>query len=475
MTPTVVAPGPDTSRRLTPDGRRASRSALYVPGQGRDAGRAQDRLRQAGLTVAVAADLASAHRLIVQERFDLYVLDVTADQALLTAIRMVRAEHPALVIVGIIDPAHVLLAGEALHAGFTAVLPWTFDELDLLELLADLDEAAPGGPDEAPARWSGLVAQSAAMRQVVDELRAARETRSGVLVFGPAGTGRHLIARAVAHRPGGRPRPFVVLAPADGTPQVLERDWFGPSPERRTESKGTSLESIGSASAIWRAQGGTLLVDGLENVPARLQARLARLLRDREVLVDGRVQELDLQPVAIAEASADALVDEGRLRRDVAERFGPVQIEVPALRRRREDVPVLATRWLADASRERPDGPMRFSRSALALLAALPWPGHARELRRVIATVERVADRAVIQVEDLVAHTTLDGFVPRLGQGVTLRAARGQFERECISAVLARHHGRVGDAARALGIQRTNLYRKVRQLKIPRSALGSSR
>ena len=115
--------------------------------------------------------------------------------------------------------------------------------------------------------------------------------------------------------------------------------------------------------------------------------------------------------------------------------------------------------------------PKTFSRSALSLLTALPWHGNARELQQLIGTLVRSVRRQVIQLDDLLDQARLDGLAARVDPGLTLREAKARFERDCISAMLLRHHGRVGEAAKALGIQRTNLYRKVRQLNVSRSLL----
>jgi DNA-binding NtrC family response regulator len=116
-----------------------------------------------------------------------------------------------------------------------------------------------------------------------------------------------------------------------------------------------------------------------------------------------------------------------------------------------------------------------FSRAALVVLSALPWNGNAHELRDLVETLMRAVTRPVVQLDDVLDHARLDGMSTRIDQNLTLRDAKVRFERECISAVLLRHHGRVGEAAKALGIQRTNLYRKVRQLNVPRSLLSAKR
>jgi DNA-binding NtrC family response regulator len=109
----------------------------------------------------------------------------------------------------------------------------------------------------------------------------------------------------------------------------------------------------------------------------------------------------------------------------------------------------------------------------VALLSALPWRGNVPELRGLLEALVRTARRPIIQLDDVLEHAQLDGLTATIDPGVTLRDAKARFERDCITAVLMRHHGRVGEAAKALGIQRTNLYRKVRQLNVARSLLSA--
>jgi DNA-binding NtrC family response regulator len=164
-------------------------------------------------------------------------------------------------------------------------------------------------------------------------------------------------------------------------------------------------------------------------------------------------------------------VTDGRLRRDLYERLAQTFIDVPPLRRRREDIPALAVHFVRSICVAQGLPPKTFSRSALSLLTALPWHGNARELQQLIGTLVRSVRRQVIQLDDLLDQASLDGLAARVDPGLTLREAKARFERDCISAMLLRHHGRVGEAAKALGIQRTNLYRKVRQLNVSRSLL----
>jgi DNA-binding NtrC family response regulator len=259
------------------------------------------------------------------------------------------------------------------------------------------------------------------------------------------------------------------------SPEELEERLFGVTTDRQpAPARALVPDRLGKSGGVYAARSGTLFLDAIVEAPARVQAKLVRLLRDGEaLLVDKRLSvDLDFRLMATAEPGVQAALADGRLRRDLYERLAVVQIEVPPLRRRREDIALLAVHLLGQLRQALGASPQRFSRAALALLSALPWPGNATELCALVETLVRSVDQPVVQLDDVLEHVRLDGVSPRLDVSGTLRDAKARFERDWISAVLMKHQGRVEDAARALGIQRTNLYRKVRQLKVARTLLA---
>jgi DNA-binding NtrC family response regulator len=321
-----------------------------------------------------------------------------------------------------------------------------------------------------------LFAQAPAMRSVIESVKAAAAVSGGVCITGEQGTGRELIARSIhglvhpdAHAP------FVALDCRDVPRSELEPRLFGLPAARASAGRANGLERVGSGGAIAQARGGTLYLAGLLDAPSAVQAKLARLLRDGEATLDDSSIELDFRPIAAFEPGVDAAVADGRLRGDLFDRLVQVRIDVPPLRRRRQDIPLLAVHMLEDIAVVDAQPPRLLSRSALALLSAMPWTGNAGELRTLLETVARAVAKPIIDIDDLLEHASLDGTPNRIEEGTTLRDARTRFERDCISAVLMRHHGRVNEAAKALGIQRTNLYRKVRQLNVSRSLLVTRR
>lgn len=454
----------------------ASLSALYIAGPG---GRAPvcDRLSKTGLALTRVTDVAGALRAAESSHFDLCLVDLADARGAVATIRTLQAQRPELVVAGIMDPACPLTAAEAIDAGIVDLLPWPFDERDIAALAANTRDGSIGLEPETSSTPSEdrLFAHSPAMRQAVDLARAAAGARGGVLLVGEPGSGREFLARLIhawGHRTGAA---FVPITCVADSPEELEERLFGVASDRQPlPTRARTPDRLGKSSGVYAARGGTLFLHAIVEAPARVQAKLVRLSRDGEaLLVEKRVAvDLEFRVMATAEPGVQAALADGRLRRDLYERLAVLQIEVPPLRRRREDIPLLAVHLLGELRRALGASPQRFSRAALALLSALPWPGNATELRALVETLVQSVDRAVIQLDDVLEHVRLDGVSPRLDVSGTLRDAKTRFERDWISAVLMKHQGRVEDAARALGIQRTNLYRKVRQLKVARTLLA---
>ena len=457
------------------------KTVLYLPEGARRHAAVIERLMETGLSVTTPGSVPEALRFLGARPFALCLVDLAADRPPLAAIRALHAQQPHIAIAALFNPANPLLAAEAMSAGALDVLPWPFEPRDAATLLANARDAQPvvAVPKEDAAETvDSLVAQSPAMQRVAELIAQAACGRLGVCVSGEVGTGRTLVGRTI-HRlsDSNGSRPFINEDCA-AAPQELERRLFGALPVVPKAPATSATEQIGPTGALYLARGGTLLLRNLVDAPARVQARLARVLRDREaLLVNGKrtIVDLDIQPIATLDTGVDVALSEGRLRRDLHKQVAQVRIDMPALRRRREDIPLLAVQVLKQMCAERQLPAKSFSRSVLQVMMALPWNGNATELKSLLEILIETVDGPVIQLEDLLEHATLDGVAEPVEAGATLRDAKARFERDCISAVLMRHHGRVPEAAKALGIQRTNLYRKIRQLNVARSLLSARR
>jgi DNA-binding NtrC family response regulator len=213
--------------------------------------------------------------------------------------------------------------------------------------------------------------------------------------------------------------------------------------------------------------GGTVVLENLNELPTQLQARLALVLRDGQIEVEGSGHAIavDVRIVATVCGNIDEDIRNDTLRRDLCSRF-LLRIDLPPLRQRPSDIPILIGCLVAEAAPASQVPLPTFSREALTLLAALPWRRNFEELREVIDVLVLSAVGGTVRLEDVLGHVPLERMSASHPNTASLREARMSFEREYIASVLRRHRGRMEEAARSLGVQRTNLYRKVRQLGI---------
>ena len=242
---------------------------------------------------------------------------------------------------------------------------------------------------------------------------------------------------------------------------------------QRSRAAGRDLEILGSGSALVAARRGTVFLENVGELPAAIQRGLARVLRDGEARVGGRDRvRLSARVIASAPPALQAEARDGRFRGDLLRRFGAPPVILPALRARPEDLPAIVDRVAADVSAGLGKPAPAFTQAALTVLAALPWPGNLEELRMNLQRVLRDVSGTVRQEDllHLLPIVPFQGIVRPASPAVSLREARRRFEREYIAAVLEQHDWRMSDAARTLGIERANLYRKTRQLGIARSA-----
>lgn len=317
-------------------------------------------------------------------------------------------------------------------------------------------------PDPWPLALRG---PSAAASRARAAFLAAADSRGAALIVADRG----LEAEAIASALHDRSRPGLPLIVIDcAAPEDDVDGWiFGKVSRGDAHAE---LVAVGADSAFVRARGGTIYLKQILELPAATQRRLARVLRDSEVMTAGRRVRVKARIVSDAPASVTTDVRDGQLRSDLFRRLSQMRVEVPALRERPGDMREVAG---ALASQLRAGPPAVFTQAALTVLAAPAWPGNLDELRLVLDRVLRAAPLDTIKAirqEDVLAHLPLDGAFARMAPAISLREARRQFEREYIASVLERHRWRMSEAARTLGIERANLYRKTRQLGILRRA-----
>ena len=305
-----------------------------------------------------------------------------------------------------------------------------------------------------------LIGRSAAVVRVRELIRRVAAADGGVLLVAEPGTDVESIGRELHGLGRSAAARFV---PVDCTADSIDDLLFG-----LPDGAASDLELVSASSGVVAARGGTLFLANVGELPASAQARLARIARDGEARIDAEAAPMRFRIVASAIPGIDADVQERRFRSDLYRRVTTSRIDLPPLRMRGDDVPAIAVRLLADRCALDHGAVRTFTDAALALLAAVSWPGNLAELRDVIdRIVSSPSGAASIHVEQVLPALQLDrapvSFVP----SGPLREARQRFERDYIAAVLQHHGWRMADAAQTLGIQRPNLYRKARQLGIP--------
>jgi DNA-binding NtrC family response regulator len=328
---------------------------------------------------------------------------------------------------------------------------------DLAAENAELRRAA--GPGE-------LLGTSAAMQRLRELVRRAAASEGRVLVTGENGTGKELVARALHEGSRRRGGAFVKMNCAAVPAELVESELFG-------HERGAFTGAVAARKGKFElADGGTLFLDEVGDMPPAMQAKVLRVLQEGEFERVGGQATLksDARVVAATNKDLQAEVAAGRFREDLYYRLAVVMVAAPPLRERREDVPELAARFLAEACERNGRRPMSLAREALLALQAHEWPGNVRELRNVVERLAILSDGPQLSADDVAA--ALPGArrprADRLREGVGFHELVEEAEREIILAALVRHEDNVSEAARELGLERSHLYKKMRGLGIKR-------
>jgi DNA-binding NtrC family response regulator len=407
-------------------------------------------LLEPGHDLLVVESAAQASASMSGRAVDALLVDLAAGADALKLIRKHRGQRASAPVLCIADRRRPDASSEALRLGVVDIVSRPVQPDDLTAALANAHEFVtvarrPAAEFHAPEQGEGVFGSSPAMRDVLAFVYRVAPSRCGVLIVGERGTGREMIARAIHAQGTRRHLPLIKIVCGDIASQELERVLAG--------------ESV---------PGTTVYLDDVGELPPDAQFRMHAFIRDSQDAARhrGSAGVDPLRFIAGAEPSLFEAAERGRFRPGLLETIAVVRIDLPPLRQRPEDIPLLATVFLKEACR-RADVPAKtFSRSALTLLSALPWLGNAAELRSLAERVAVLVPRGVVLLEDVLANVRFE-HAEALGRPRdSLRVARERFERDYVAAVLQHHRGRMGAAARDLGIERTNLYRKIKQLNI---------
>jgi len=397
-----------------------------------------------------------------------YARDTTSGSEGLDLLSRIRAADPALPVVVMTAWGSVDLAVEAMRRGARDFIQKPWDNARLLAVLrtqVELAEALRRGRrleaenmalrDESSSELPQVVAESPAMKSVLNLVERIGPADANVLITGENGTGKEVVTRLLHSISSRRNKPLISLNAGALAEGVFESELFGHVRGAFTDAKS---DRVGRFEL---ADGGTLFLDEIGNVPLNLQAKLLRVLETGEFerVGSSKTQKVNVRLLSATNADLHAEVAQGRFRQDLLFRLNTVEIRLPPLRDRIEDIPVLAEHFLK-LHRERYRRPiMGFTPEALDALRQHLWPGNVRELDHVIERAVLMSPGNMVTAFDLALEATPDARLSARLEEMSLEDA----ERLLIKKALARFEGNANRAAEALGLSRSALYRRLQK------------
>ena len=433
-------------------------------------------LRREGYEVACAGDGASAIAQLRDTPVDLVLTDLALGDGpsgmdVLRASKEIRPEAPVIMIT-----AHgsEQIAVDAMKGGAEDYVPKPFNNDEIRVVVARGLERTRLAREHSlllervqrDSGYANLIGSGALMRRVFETIQKVAETDLSVLIRGESGTGKEGVAQALHQRSSRRTRPFVAVNCAAISPQLVESELFG---HEKGAFTGADARRVGKFEA---ADGGTIFLDEIGDMAPETQAKVLRVLEEKKLERVGGDSpvEVDVRVVAATHRDLEAEVKDGRFREDLYYRLKVVEIVIPPLRERREDLPALVERFLTQVAERLGREKKRISEAALARVARAPWPGNVRELKNVIEQAAVLASGPEIDVDDLRLEETTE-----LGSGESFprndlpfrdvkRETVERFERRYLTRALREHGGNVSRTAEAIGMVRQSLQQKIREL-----------
>ncbi|HKR00251.1 MAG TPA: sigma-54 dependent transcriptional regulator [Pyrinomonadaceae bacterium] len=394
-----------------------------------------------------------------------YARDTTSGQEGLDLLARIRAIDNAPPVVVMTAWGSVELAVEAMHRGASDFVQKPWENARLLSILrtqVELGRALRKGQRleaenqllrRGDAARPLLIAESAAMRPVLEIIERIGPSAANVLITGENGTGKEVVARTLHALSERATQPIVTVNAGGLSEGIFESELFGHVKGAFTDAK---TDRVGRFEL---ADGGTLFLDEIANVPLGLQPKLLRVLQTGEFerVGSSRTRRADVRVLSATNADLTDEVASGRFRRDLLFRLNTVEIHLPPLRERREDIPLLAEHFLKEHGRRYRKDPEGFDRAAMQMLEEHTWPGNIRELDHVVERALLMARSSVIGANDLGLRTVQDG--ARRLEEMSLE----EVESFLIKKTLARFEGNVNRTAEALGLSRSALYRRLQK------------
>ncbi|MDH3684665.1 MAG: sigma-54 dependent transcriptional regulator [Myxococcales bacterium] len=420
-------------------------------------------LRPEGHRIVTAGDWESARQKLEDPDLDVVLVDLfLGDRSGLDLLDALRRDRPEIEVIVMTGHASIESAVGCMRRGAFDYLAKPFDDVfrvraavrqaidrrRLVDRNRELElELADRSEDPE------LVGRSAPLRALQRKVASLRHNESNVLIQGESGTGKELVARAIHAASPRRAGPFVAVDCGALPESIIESELFG-------HERGAFTGALGSPGLFRMAEGGTLFLDEIGEIPASVQAKLLRVLQQREVrpIGSGSPIPVDIRIVAASNRDLRSMVDDADFRMDLFYRLHVVRVDVPPLRERLEDVTVLARHFLA--KHRHPDSRIEgLDLAAIERLEGYSWPGNVRELENVIESAAALAPGPQLRATDLGLGRAVGGVEPPPPAAVPLSLE--SYERCALERALRECDGDASIAARRLGIGRSTFYRKL--------------
>jgi len=412
---------------------------------------------------------------------DVAVLDINMPHLSgMDLLKAIKAERPDVEVIMMTAYATVETAVEAVKAGAYDYLTKPFENIDDLSLTVGKAAERKALKDRTRAleealtvrsQFEDLIGQSSQMRAVFKLVETVSHSTATVLIQGESGTGKELVARAIHYRSARKDKPFVAVNCSALTETLLESELFG-------HMKGAFTGATNNKKGLFEAaDGGTIFLDEIGDVPPATQVRLLRVLQEGEVKRVGANEpvKVDVRVIAATHVDLNRAKSEGKFREDLFYRLNVITIELPPLRDRPEDVPMLAHHFLKMYSAKLTKKVTGFTPRAMEALTVNRWTGNVRELENVIERAVVLTSNDVLDVEDLPpgfqespqAGSPVEVFsLAHLPYAQAKRLAMRAFERRYLTALLEKNNNNVSSAARAAGVDRSNFRRLLKQYEV---------
>ena len=437
----------------------------------------QTLLGQAGYQVTLAENGAEGLALARRTGFDAAIVDVMLpEMGGLEVLEEVKKIDPELIVLMITAYASVETAITAMKKGAFDYVTKPFKHEEVLHILRNgLNQRRLQDENRQlrtalrdQARFTEIVGKSQRMQQVFNLISQVAPSRSTILVVGESGTGKELVAKAIHVNSPRVDKAFIVVNSGSLPNDLLESNLFG-------HVKGAFTGAVYSKKGLFElADKGTLFFDEIGSIPLETQAKLLRVMQEREFMRLGGVEiiKVDVRIVAATNIDLRRAVEEGRFREDLFYRLNVIALQLPALRQRKEDIPALVSHFLEKYCRENGKPQVEVSPEALQVLMDYDWPGNVRELENVIERGVVLSTDGHVGRELIPDHVrTVPSFhVPQMTvppDGINLRDVISSFERRLIESTLESTGGVQKEAARLLGLKPTTLNEMIKRHNIP--------